>query len=174
MPSHNAEAVPVLLGWHRGFAAFDLNQDYLQSVATFRTRKQHTVILTDGDQVNNSHGFAASPSAERHQLPARASERLSDTNLRHRHSPTSRRGCSLLRSFPIDCHVSHPLRVRELRRTFADIDRIESELKKATKALGSVAGLVSKYRGRLQELCDTAAARKMPPMPDRSLAEISQ
>jgi hypothetical protein len=66
------------------------------------------------------------------------------------------------------------LRVRELRRTFADIDRIESELKKATKALGSVAGLVSKYRGRLQELCDTAAARKMPPMPDRSLAEISQ
>jgi predicted nuclease with TOPRIM domain len=62
----------------------------------------------------------------------------------------------------------------ELRRTFADIDRIESELKKATKALGSVAGLVSKYRGRLQELCDTAAARKMPPMPDRSVAEISQ
>jgi hypothetical protein len=62
----------------------------------------------------------------------------------------------------------------EVRRTFADIDRIESELKKATKALGSAAGLVSKYRGRLQELCDAAAARKMPPMPDRSVAEISQ
>jgi hypothetical protein len=62
----------------------------------------------------------------------------------------------------------------EIRRTFADIDHIESELKKATKALGSAVGLVSKYRGRLQELCDTAAAGKMPPMPDRSVAEISQ
>src|SRR5208282_1475566 len=46
----------------------------------------------------------------------------------------------------------------EVRRTFADIDRIESELKKAAKALGSAEGLVSKYRGRLPELCDSAAA----------------
>lgn len=46
----------------------------------------------------------------------------------------------------------------EVRRTFADIDRIESELKKAAKAIGSASGLVSKYRGRLQELCDIAAA----------------
>jgi hypothetical protein len=39
MPSHNTQAVPVLFGWHCGFAAFDLNQDYLQSVATLRTGK---------------------------------------------------------------------------------------------------------------------------------------
>jgi hypothetical protein len=55
----------------------------------------------------------------------------------------------------------------EVRRTFADIDRIESELKKATKALGSAVGLVSKYRARLQELCDTAASAKIGPKPER-------
>jgi hypothetical protein len=53
----------------------------------------------------------------------------------------------------------------EVRRTFADIDRIESELKKAAKAITSAAGLVTRYRGRLQELCDNAAAPKMPPKP---------
>jgi hypothetical protein len=62
----------------------------------------------------------------------------------------------------------------EVRRTFADIDRIESELKKAAKAVGSASGLASKYRGRLQELCDNAAARKMPPTSERSVAGISQ
>jgi len=53
----------------------------------------------------------------------------------------------------------------EVRRTFADIDRIESELKKAVKAVGSAARLVTKHRGRLQELCDNAAAPKMMPKP---------
>jgi len=55
----------------------------------------------------------------------------------------------------------------EVRRTFADIDRIESELKKAAKAIGSASGLVSKYRGRLQALCDTAASAKIAPKPER-------
>jgi phage host-nuclease inhibitor protein Gam len=55
----------------------------------------------------------------------------------------------------------------EIRRTFVDIDRIESELKKAAKALGSAAGLVTKYRSRLQELCDNAAAPKMMPKPQQ-------
>ena len=50
----------------------------------------------------------------------------------------------------------------EVRRTFADLDRIESELKKATKALSTASGLVAKYRTRLQELCDSAVGRKMP------------
>jgi len=50
----------------------------------------------------------------------------------------------------------------EVRRTFADLDRIEGELKRATKAITSASGLVSKYRGRLQELCQTAVGRKMP------------
>ena len=49
----------------------------------------------------------------------------------------------------------------EVRRTFADLDRVESELKKAAKAIGSASGLVTKYRGRLQELCDNAAAPKI-------------
>jgi hypothetical protein len=49
----------------------------------------------------------------------------------------------------------------EVRRTFVDLDRIDGELKKATKAITSAAGLVTKYRGRLQELCDSAVGRKM-------------
>jgi hypothetical protein len=54
----------------------------------------------------------------------------------------------------------------EVRRTFADLDRVENELKKASKAIASASGLVSKYRGRLQELCDDATAPKMPPKPE--------
>jgi hypothetical protein len=51
----------------------------------------------------------------------------------------------------------------EVRRTFADLDRVEGELKKAAKAIGSVSGMVSKYRGRLHDLCDgTTAQKKMP------------
>jgi hypothetical protein len=49
----------------------------------------------------------------------------------------------------------------ELRRTFPDIDRIEKELGKAAKAIQSVSALVVRYRARLQELCDTAAAAKI-------------
>ena len=45
----------------------------------------------------------------------------------------------------------------EVRRTFADLDRIESELKKAAKAISSASGLVAKYReqiaGTLRECC---------------------
>ena len=62
----------------------------------------------------------------------------------------------------------------EVRRTFADLDRVETELKKAAKAIGSASGLVTKYRGRLQELCDNAAAQRMPPTSERSAARISQ
>ena len=51
----------------------------------------------------------------------------------------------------------------EVRRTFGDIDRIESDLKKAAKAIGSASGLVSKYRGRLESLCENATAHKLPP-----------
>jgi hypothetical protein len=60
----------------------------------------------------------------------------------------------------------------EVRRTFADVDRIESELKKAAKAITSASSLVTKYRGRLQEVCDNAYARKMPPTSERSVAEL--
>jgi hypothetical protein len=62
----------------------------------------------------------------------------------------------------------------EVRRTFAELDRVESELKKAAKAITSASGLVTKYRGRLQELCDKAPARKMPPTSERSAARINQ
>ena len=56
----------------------------------------------------------------------------------------------------------------EVRHTFADIDRVEKELGKAAKAIQSASGLVAKYRGRLQELCDNVPAQKM-----RSKSELS-
>jgi len=59
----------------------------------------------------------------------------------------------------------------EVRRTFADLDRVESELKKAAKAITSASGLVTKYRGRLQELCDNAAAHKMVPKPPQGVGD---
>jgi hypothetical protein len=45
----------------------------------------------------------------------------------------------------------------EVRRTFVDLDEIEKELKKATKAVEAASGLTVKYRARLQVLCDSAA-----------------
>jgi hypothetical protein len=50
----------------------------------------------------------------------------------------------------------------EVRRTFADLDRIESELKKAAKAVTAASGFLTKYRSRLQELCESAAAPIAP------------
>jgi hypothetical protein len=60
----------------------------------------------------------------------------------------------------------------EIRRTFADLDRVESELKKASKAITSASGLVGRYRGRLQELCESAVGRKMPAGSELSAARI--
>jgi hypothetical protein len=49
----------------------------------------------------------------------------------------------------------------ELRRTFVDLDEVEKELGKATKALQSVSTLVVRYRERLQGLCDSAVCTKI-------------
>jgi len=55
----------------------------------------------------------------------------------------------------------------EVRRTFVDLDEVEKELRKASKAIDAASGLTGKYRGRLQVLCDNATARKMPPKPQQ-------
>ena len=62
----------------------------------------------------------------------------------------------------------------EVQRTFVDLDRVEGELKKAAKAITSASGLVTKYRGRLQKLCDNAVETKMPPGRELSTARIAQ
>ena len=62
----------------------------------------------------------------------------------------------------------------EVRCTFVDLDRIEGELKKATKAISSASGQVAKYRGRMQELCDSALGKKMPMGCEVSVARIAQ
>jgi predicted nuclease with TOPRIM domain len=62
----------------------------------------------------------------------------------------------------------------EVRRTFADIDAIEKELGKASKAIQSVSGLVAKYKVRLNSLCDSTAAAKKLPMRQRDRSDIPQ
>jgi hypothetical protein len=51
----------------------------------------------------------------------------------------------------------------EVRRTFADLDRIEGELKKAAKAVTAASGFLTKYRDRLHSLCESATAQKKVP-----------
>jgi hypothetical protein len=94
-------------------------------------------------------------------------------------------------SLPRDLHVLKPLvegmrlhgkdfleknaaLAEEVRRTFADLQRIEGELGKATKAISSASGLVAKYRVRLQELCDSAVGKKKPTGRELSAARIGQ
>jgi hypothetical protein len=55
----------------------------------------------------------------------------------------------------------------ELRRTFPEIDRIEKELGKASKAIQSVSGLVVRYKERLRELCDSSACRGLATAAER-------
>jgi predicted nuclease with TOPRIM domain len=62
----------------------------------------------------------------------------------------------------------------EVRRTFADIDAIEKELGKASKAIQSVSGLVAKYKARLNSLCDSTGAAKKLPLRQRDRSEIPQ
>ena len=62
----------------------------------------------------------------------------------------------------------------EVRRTFADIDAIEKELGKASKAIQSVSGLVAKYKVRLNSLCDRTGAAKKLPVPQRDRGDMPQ
>lgn len=55
----------------------------------------------------------------------------------------------------------------ELRRTFPEIDRIEKELGKASKAIQSVSALVVRYKERLRELCDSSVSRGLAIAPER-------
>jgi hypothetical protein len=48
----------------------------------------------------------------------------------------------------------------EVRRTFIDLDEIEKELKKASKAIETASGLTVKHKSRVQALCDDAALPK--------------
>jgi hypothetical protein len=56
----------------------------------------------------------------------------------------------------------------EVRRTFVDLDEMEKELKRASKAIDAASGLTTKYRARLQGLCDTAASAKVAPKSERN------
>jgi hypothetical protein len=60
----------------------------------------------------------------------------------------------------------------EVKRTFADLDRIDAELKKASKAITSASGFLTKYRGRLQELCDNASSERIAPSSEREIGSM--
>jgi len=51
----------------------------------------------------------------------------------------------------------------EVRRTLADIDEVEGQLKKAGTAIEKAQALTTKYRARLAGLCDSAAAGQIMP-----------
>ena len=55
----------------------------------------------------------------------------------------------------------------EVRRILVDLDEVEKELKKAAKAIEAASGLTVKHRARVQTLCDTATASKVPPKSER-------
>jgi hypothetical protein len=55
----------------------------------------------------------------------------------------------------------------DVRRTLADIDEIEGQLRKAEAAIGKAQALAVKHRARMAGLCDSAAVgRKMHGTPD--------
>jgi hypothetical protein len=62
----------------------------------------------------------------------------------------------------------------EVRRTLVDLDEVEKELKKASKAIDTAAALTGKYRIRLQNLCDTTTAQKLPATRQSECREIAQ
>jgi hypothetical protein len=62
----------------------------------------------------------------------------------------------------------------EVRRTLADLDRIESELKKAAKAITSASGFLTKYRERLHSLCESAAAPKIASSHQLNVSDFAQ
>jgi len=62
----------------------------------------------------------------------------------------------------------------EVRRTLADLDEVEKELKKAAKSIDTATGLTGKYRVRLQGLCNNTIAQRMPPKRRLDIHEIAQ
>jgi hypothetical protein len=62
----------------------------------------------------------------------------------------------------------------EVRRTFADIDEIEGQLRKAGTAIEKAQALTPKYRVRLAGLCESAvSAREMPDKAERKTGRAS-
>jgi hypothetical protein len=62
----------------------------------------------------------------------------------------------------------------EIRRTLVDLDEVEKELKKVTRAIDAASGLTGKYRVRLQSLCESTAAQKIVPARQLNDSEFAQ
>jgi len=81
--------------------------------------------------------------------------------------------CERMRTEGADFLQKNSMLAEEIRRTFVDLDEMEKELRKATKAIETACGLTVKYRARLQTLCDSAANTKIAPASHRDLDNSS-
>ncbi len=62
----------------------------------------------------------------------------------------------------------------EVRRILGDLDEVEKELKKATRAIDAAAALTGKYRVRLQTLSEGTGIKKKTPLRQQDSENIPQ
>ena len=79
-----------------------------------------------------------------------------------------------MRTEGVDFLQKNAALAEEVRRTLVDLDEVEKELKKAAKAIDDASGLRSKYRVRLQGLCDSTGAQKKTPKCQPDSGGVSQ
>jgi hypothetical protein len=71
-----------------------------------------------------------------------------------------------MRTEGVDFLQKNAVMGEEVRRTLVDLDEVEKELRKATKAIDTAAGLTGKYRVRLQVLCESPHLQKILRRPE--------
>jgi predicted nuclease with TOPRIM domain len=72
-----------------------------------------------------------------------------------------------MREQGLDLLEKNVVLANELRRTLPEIDRVEKELGKASKAIQSVSAMVVRYKERLRELCNSSTVSKIGTAPER-------
>ena len=88
--SDSAKPRCILWRWFGSIAAFDLNQDELQSISALHARARFAVILANCYQIDYAARFASALACEGEQMPVRPrilGDGMADANLRHSHSP---------------------------------------------------------------------------------------
>src|ERR1035437_6758638 len=75
--------------------------------------------------------------------------------------------CERMRTEGADFLQRNSALAEEVCRTFVDLDEVEKELRKAARAIDAASGVTTKYKARLQEFCDNAAAPKIAPKPQQ-------
>jgi hypothetical protein len=79
-----------------------------------------------------------------------------------------------MRTEGVDFLEKNAAMAEEVRRTLGDLDEVEKELKKASKAIDTAAGLTGMYRMRLQVLCESPHLQKILRRPEKKKSSIPQ